>query len=159
MKKQWRLPESLLPSFKVFICLQHLIDQLSPEFTDTRAILTFPIVKHRKPQMKTPATDPKSQALGTVGLRQEIVRANDALDSHTLLSQTDWKLKHQPQRKFCKEIRTCSDALNFRALVLALSGSLLAKTSRKTTKCFCKVLLLLKSLSFTKVPCEKAGWD
>lgn len=55
---------------------------------------------------------PKPQALGTMGLRQEIVRVNNGTDNHTLLTQTDWKLKHQPQRKICKEIRECSGALH-----------------------------------------------
>lgn len=32
------------PSFQIFICLRRLIDQFSPEFTDTGEILTCPIV-------------------------------------------------------------------------------------------------------------------
>lgn len=35
---------AFFPSFKVFICLQHLIDQFSPEFTDKGKILTCTIV-------------------------------------------------------------------------------------------------------------------
>lgn len=52
-----------------------------------------------------------------MGLRQEIVRVNNGTDNHTLLTQTDWKLKHQPQRKICKEIRECSGALYSQALL------------------------------------------
>lgn len=77
-----------------------------------------------------------------MGLRQEIVRVNNGTDNHTLLTQTDWKLKHQPQRKICKEIRESSGTLYSQALVLSLAESLLAKASRKSAKYFCKLFSL-----------------
>ena len=43
-KSNGDFPRAFFPSFKVFICLQCLIDQFSPEFTDTGEILTCPIV-------------------------------------------------------------------------------------------------------------------
>lgn len=133
---------AFFPSFKVFICLQRLIDHLVQNLLIQERYWLALLCKHRKPQIKTPASDPEPQALETMGLRQEIVRVNNGTDNHTLLTQTDWKLKHQPQRKICKEIRECSGALYSWTLVLALTGPVLAKTSRKAEKYFCKLFSL-----------------
>lgn len=92
--------------------------------------------KQRKTQIKTPATDLKPWAGRAVGSRQEIVRVNNGIDNHTLLTQTDWKLKHRPQRKICKGTRACSGVLYSQALVLALAGPFRERQVERTQNAF-----------------------